>query len=72
MNTLVIALHGFVVMADPPPSDSAVKAGWPALWLFIGMVVAVGLLCWSMYRHLKKVRLNAEAGVFGEENKPDA
>jgi hypothetical protein len=72
MNTFLIALHGFVAMVDPTPADRDVKAGWPAFWLFIGLAVAVGLLCWSMSRHLKKVRLNAEAGTFGDEGKPDA
>jgi hypothetical protein len=66
MNTFVIALHGFVVLVDKTPSDKDVKAGWGAFALFIALGVAVALLGWSLTRHLKKTKLNAESGVFGE------
>ena len=68
MNSFVIALHVFVTTVDPTPADRDVKAGWGAFALFIGLAVAVALLCWSMYRHLKKIDVNAEAGVFGDRD----
>ena len=64
MNTMLIALSGFVALVDKTPAPADVKAGWGAFGVFIGMAVAVGLLGWSLTRHLKKTRQNAEAGVF--------
>ncbi|HEX4191350.1 MAG TPA: hypothetical protein VHZ06_10190 [Marmoricola sp.] len=72
MNTLVIVLHGLVVLADKTPADKDVKAGWGAFWIFVGLCVAVGLLGWSLTRHLKKTQFNAEAGAFGDEPAEDA
>ncbi|MCW2786501.1 MAG: hypothetical protein JWP74_3018 [Marmoricola sp.] len=69
MNTFVIVLHGFVSLVDKVPADKNVKAGWGAFALFIGLIAAVALLCWSMYRHLRKTDQNAAAGVFGDEDK---
>ena len=68
MNTLLIALHGLAVLADPTPADKDVKAGWGAFGIFLGLAVAVGLLCWSLVRHLKKTRANADAGIFGSDD----
>jgi hypothetical protein len=70
MNPLVIALHGFVAMVDKTPADRDVKAGWPAFGLFIGLVLAVAVLGWSLTKHLKKAKLNADSGAFGDEDKP--
>ncbi|HET6151722.1 MAG TPA: hypothetical protein VFE15_02135 [Marmoricola sp.] len=71
MNTFVIVLHSLVVLADKTPADKDVKAGWGAFWIFIGMVVAVGLLGWSLTRHLKKTQFNADSGAFGDEPTAD-
>ncbi|MCX6397930.1 MAG: hypothetical protein NTV23_15690 [Propionibacteriales bacterium] len=66
MNTLY-AIATFVSLAvDPTPDKEDIKAGWGAFGIFIAMAVAVGLLGWSLTRHLKKTKQNAEAGVFGE------
>lgn len=43
----------------PEPED--VKAGWTALVVVIGLIVAVVLLLFSMTRHVRKVRRNEEA-----------
>ncbi len=67
MNTLVIALTGFVALADKTPADADIKAGWGAFAIFIGMAIAVGLLGWSLIRHLRTAKLNAEAGAFGTD-----
>ncbi len=72
MNTMVVALYGLAAMVDKTPADKDVKAGWGAFALFVGLIVAVVLLCVSLYRHLRKVNLNAEAGVFGDEDAPKA
>ncbi|MCW2754770.1 MAG: hypothetical protein JWQ32_2181 [Marmoricola sp.] len=68
MNTMVVALHGLAAMADPVPTDNNVKAGWVAFAVFIWLIAAVGVLCWSLVKHLKKAKLNAESGVFGEDD----
>ena len=72
MNTLVIALSGLVSMLDKAPAPNDVKAGWGAFGIFLGLAVATGLLCWSMVRHMKKAKLNAEAGAFGSDEAPQA
>ncbi|MFL6059669.1 MAG: hypothetical protein ACJ72E_00455 [Marmoricola sp.] len=72
MNSFVIALHGFVAMVDPTPADRDVKAGWGAFGVFICLCLAVALLSWSLVRHLKKAKLNAEAGAFGDEPDSDS
>lgn len=67
MNTFLITVAGIVAAVDQTPAAKDVKAGWGAFGIFIGLAVAVGLLGWSLVRHLKKARLNAESGVFGVE-----
>lgn len=67
MNTLVLVLHGFVSLADEVPADSDVKAGWGAFAVFVALAVAVGLLGFSLIRHLRKAEANADAGAFGTE-----
>ncbi len=70
MNTFVIALHGLVAYVDKTPAANDVKAGWGAFAVFAGLAVAVAFLGWSLTRHLRKARLNSEAGVFGEDESP--
>ncbi|RNL61297.1 hypothetical protein EFK50_18220 [Nocardioides marmoriginsengisoli] len=70
MDTLVIALSGLVGMLDKAPAPNDVKAGWGAFGIFLGLAVATGLLCWSMVRHMKKAKLNADSGAFGTDETP--
>jgi hypothetical protein len=68
MNSLVIALHGGVVaLADKVPSDNDVKAGWGALFLFLGLAAAVAFLCWSLVKQLKKAQSAQDSGVYGTD-----
>lgn len=65
MNTLY-AVATFVTLAvDKTPAKEDIKAGWLAFGIFIALAFAVGFLGWSLTRHLKKTKTNAEAGVFG-------
>ena len=57
-------------VADETPKPEDVKAGWGAFALFIALAVAVALLGWSMSRHLRKARANADAGAFGPVDEP--
>ena len=56
-----------VVLGDPIPQDEDVKAGWIGFGLFLGLLVVVGLLGWSLTRHLRNVEANRRSGVYGEE-----
>jgi hypothetical protein len=66
MNPLILLLP----LADKVPAPNDVKAGWGAFGLFIALAVAVALLGWSLTRHLRKARENAELGVFDPGDKP--
>lgn len=73
MNTLALlipdVLAGLVFLADEAPAAEDVKAGWGAFAIFLLLGVAVALLGWSLTRHLRKAQANAEAGVFGDDDK---
>jgi len=75
MDILVAVVNvlsaGLVAFADKAPDPEDVKAGWGAFAIFAGLAVAVGLLGWSLTKHLKKTKANAEAGVFDEDPEPD-
>ncbi|MFS3127978.1 hypothetical protein ACLM5J_06200 [Nocardioides sp. Bht2] len=60
------SLFALVISADSPPEAKDVVAGWTALWIFVGLAVAVALLCWSMVRQLKKAERAKAAGVYGD------
>jgi hypothetical protein len=50
--------------ADPVPKAKDVTAGWTAFAVFVGLCVAVALLGFSLVKHLRKAKENAEKGVF--------
>lgn len=56
-----------VLVTDMAPEPEDVKAGWTAFALFIGGLVAVGLLGWSLTKQLRKVEAARKAGVYGDE-----
>ena len=58
-----------VSAADKAPAPEDVKAGWVAFAVFIALGIAVALLGFSLTRHLRKARSNAELGVFGPTDK---
>lgn len=71
MNIFVVTFAGVLALAGKvPPAAEDVKAGWGAFAIFVGLTIAVGLLGWSLTRHLKKAKLNADAGAFGDEDRP--
>lgn len=73
MNTLALlipeVLAGLVSLVDEAPAAEDVKAGWGAFAIFLLLGAAVALLGWSLTRHLRKAQSNAEAGVFGDDDK---
>ena len=56
-----------VLVSDMAPEPEDVKAGWTAFALFIGGLVAVGLLGWSLVKQLRKVEDARKRGVYGDE-----
>lgn len=51
---------------DPVPDDNDVKAGWGAFAIFVLLILAVALLCWSFVKQMRKVKAANEAGVYDE------
>jgi len=66
MNTFVLQL---VSLADKVPTDDEIGAGWGYLVLFLLLAAAVTFLGFSLAKHLRKARENAEHGVFGDNPK---
>jgi len=54
-----------VSVADKAPAPEDVKAGWVAFAVFIALGIAVALLGFSLTRHLRTARNNADQGFFG-------
>jgi hypothetical protein len=63
-------LTTLVVLADEAPADEDVVAGPIGFVIFIGLVIAVALLGWSLNKHLKKAHRAADAGVYGDPEEP--
>ena len=70
MYTLTLLVPLLVDGADKVPDPSDVKAGWLGFLVFIGLAVAVAFLGFSLTRHLRKARDNAEKGVFDSGDDP--
>jgi hypothetical protein len=66
MNTFVLQLAS---LADPVPTDDEIGAGWGYLVVFLLLAAAVTFLGFSLAKHLRKARANAEQGVFGDNPK---
>ena len=70
MNALAILLTNLAILADETPAAKDVKAGWGAFAVFLLLAVAVAFLGWSLTRHLRRARTNADAGMFGDDDIP--
>ncbi|MCR1786678.1 hypothetical protein KVF89_29350 [Nocardioides carbamazepini] len=66
--TAVNAATGLLVNAkdEPVDQDTNIVAGWTALWVFIALIVAVGLIGWALTRSLRTAERAKEAGVYGD------
>ena len=58
--------------ADQTPKDEDVKAGWTAFILFLLLIAAVVVLGFSLVKQLRKAQAAEDAGVYGNDPKPDA
>lgn len=64
MNALYVAL---VTLAAQAPEAKDVKAGWLAFGIFLALVLATVVLCFSFVKQLRKAQAAKEAGAFGDE-----
>lgn len=67
MNAALIP--GLAVLADKVPSEDEIGPGWIWAVVFILLGAAVIFLAFSLVKHLRKARANAESGVF--DNRDD-
>lgn len=63
-------LTALLVLVDEAPADDDVVAGPIGFVIFIGLVIAVALLGWSLNKHLKKAHRAADEGVYGDPVEP--
>lgn len=59
-------------LVDDVPKDEDVKAGWVAFAIFIGLVLAVAFLGFSLVKQLRKVDAAEEAGLYDPSDKRKA
>ena len=70
MLSAVPHVASFVVpLVDKVPEDNDVKAGWLAFAIFIGLIVAVALLGYSLVKQLRKAQAAEDAGVYDPSDK---
>lgn len=55
-----------IVLEDPTPKPTDVKAGPLGFAVWIFMILAVVVIGFSLARHLRKAEANRAAGVFGD------
>ena len=68
--TAVPQVSSFVVsLVDGVPDDNDVKAGWVAFAIFIGLILAVAFLGFSLVKQLRKVDAAEEAGLYDPSDK---
>ena len=60
----LLLLLPLVVEKGPEPED--VKAGWIAFVVFIGLILAVVVLGFSLVKQLRKAQAAKDAGVYGD------
>lgn len=56
---------------DPTPEDKDVTAGWVGFAVFIGLILAVVVIAFSLVRQLRRAQAAKDAGVYGDEAPDD-
>ncbi|HEY1117597.1 MAG TPA: hypothetical protein VGE43_07820 [Acidimicrobiales bacterium] len=64
LTVLPDALTLVVPLTDEAPKDEDVKAGWVAFVIFIGLILAVAFLGFSLVKQLRKAEAAEEAGLY--------
>ncbi|KQW48921.1 hypothetical protein ASC77_09385 [Nocardioides sp. Root1257] len=68
MQVLTV-LPQLISLVDDVPEANDVKAGWVAFAIFIGLILAVAFLGWSLVKQLRKVDAAEEAGLYDPSDK---
>jgi len=58
-----------VSFTDQVPKDEDVKAGWLAFAIFIGLILAVAFLGFSLVKQLRKAEAAEAAGLYDPSDK---
>lgn len=61
-----------VSAADEVPEADDVKAGWLAFAIFIGLILAVAFLGYSLVKQLRKVDAAEDAGLYDPSDRKPA
>ena len=62
-------IPAIVRLADEVPEAEDVKAGWVAFGIFLGLIVAVAFLGWSLTKQLRKAQAAEDAGLYDPSDK---
>src|SRR5690349_8361288 len=68
MQVLTV-LPQVLAFVDEVPEADDVKVGWVAFAIFIGLILAVAFLGWSLVRQLRKVDAAEDAGLYDPSDK---
>ena len=71
---LLTVVPDLVRLVDEVPNAEDVKAGWLAFAIFIGLILAVAFLGWSLVKQLKKAQAAEDAGLYdpSDKKKPES
>ena len=72
LTALPHVLTAVVSFADRTPEPEDVKAGWLAFGIFIGLILAVAFLGFSLVKQLRKVDAAEEAGLYDPSDRKPA
>ena len=70
MSLLTVATS-VISLVDEVPKDDDVTAGWLAFAIFIGLILAVAFLGFSLVKQLRKAQAAEDAGVYGSDEATD-
>ena len=70
MNTPLIWSAILFAEDSVPAEDDVVAGAWGAV-TFVGLLIALAILGFSLTRHLRKAEDAKAAGAFGDESAPD-
>ncbi len=68
---LLDSLQGSLVSAQEGPEPNDVVAGWTGFAVFIGLILAVAFLGWSLTKQLRKADRAAEKGLYDPSAKDE-
>jgi len=64
-------LADLALLVQAVPEDEDVVAGWSGFAVFLGLILAVAFLGWSLTRQLRKTDRAAEQGLYDPSEKDE-